>query len=187
MTSNWEGSTLVSCISTLYVFLWQVLPSLAVVTSFDTARDYIHLIDDLPWTCIFVDEAHKIKNPKSKITKAYHMFTCIRRFGLTGTAIQNDYMEMWTVLDWTNPGRLGLIKQWKGYVVQPLTAGQSSGATEEVRSKALVSGFPEYCIFFWWAICLRQLQLFWGINYFLCSSKEGAISSLAFSECLHGF
>jgi SNF2 family DNA or RNA helicase len=66
------------------------------------------------------------------------MFKCRRRFGLTGTAIQNNYIEMWTVLDWTNPGRLGSIRQWKGYVVQPLAAGQSSEASEEVRSKALV-------------------------------------------------
>lgn len=65
----------------------------------------------------------------------------MRRFGLTGTAIQNSYNELWTILDWTNPGKLGTSKQWKGYVVKPLTIGQSTKATEEERSKALVSSF----------------------------------------------
>jgi len=44
---------------------------------------------------------------------------------------------MWTILDWTNPDRLGSSKQWHGYVVKPLTAGQSAGATEEERAKAV--------------------------------------------------
>lgn len=85
-----------------------------------------------------VDEAHRVKNPRSKITKAYHQFSCSRRFGLTGTAIQNSYNELWTILDWTNPGELGSTKQWKGFVIKPLTIGQSANATEEERTKALV-------------------------------------------------
>jgi DNA excision repair protein ERCC-6-like 2 len=110
-----------------------------VLTSFDLARREIDLLDDLPWSCIFVDEVHRVKNAKSKITEAYHQFSCKRRFGLTGTTIQNSYMEMWTILDWTNPGRLGTSKQWTGYVVRPLTVGQSAAATEDQRATALVS------------------------------------------------
>jgi hypothetical protein len=50
-------------------------------------------------------------------------------------------MEAWTILDWTNPGRLGTSKQWKGCVVKSLTIGQFTSATEdsEERIKALVS------------------------------------------------
>ncbi|PFH46505.1 hypothetical protein AMATHDRAFT_69676 [Amanita thiersii Skay4041] len=44
---------------------------------------------------------------------------------------------MWTILDWTNPGRLGTSRQWRGFVVKPLTAGQSASATEQERAKAL--------------------------------------------------
>ncbi|KAH7882176.1 P-loop containing nucleoside triphosphate hydrolase protein, partial [Phlebopus sp. FC_14] len=108
-----------------------------VLTSFDLARRDISLLDELPWTTIFVDEVHRIKNPRSKISEAYNRFACMRRFGLTGTAIQNSYNEMWTILDWTNPGKLGTNKQWRGFVVKPLTIGQSTNATEEERTKAL--------------------------------------------------
>lgn len=109
-----------------------------VLTSFDLARRYIDILDDLPWSCIIVDEVHRVKNESSKIALAYHQFACQNRFGLTGTTIQNSYKEMWTILDWTNPGRLGTARQWQGYVVKPLTAGQSTGASEEGRAKALV-------------------------------------------------
>ncbi|KAG2093025.1 P-loop containing nucleoside triphosphate hydrolase protein [Suillus cothurnatus] len=108
-----------------------------VLTTFDLARRDIAQLDDLAWSAVFVDEAHRVKNPKSKITLAYNQFACLCRFGLTGTTIQNSYMEAWTILDWTNPGRLGTSKQWKGYVVKPLTVGQSTSATEEERTKAL--------------------------------------------------
>ncbi|KAL4077447.1 P-loop containing nucleoside triphosphate hydrolase protein [Scleroderma citrinum] len=108
-----------------------------VITTFDLARRDIALLDDLAWSTIIVDEVHRVKNPRSKITEAYNQFTCMRRFGLTGTAIQNSYNELWTILDWTNPGKLGTSKQWKGYVVKPLTIGQSTRATEEERSRAL--------------------------------------------------
>ncbi|KAF9463307.1 P-loop containing nucleoside triphosphate hydrolase protein [Collybia nuda] len=109
-----------------------------VLTTFDLARRDIDILDTLPWTCVFVDEVHRVKNYSAKITMAYHQFVCNRRFGLTGTTIQNSYKEMWTILDWTNPGRLGTSRQWQGFVVKPLTTGQSAGATEEECAKALV-------------------------------------------------
>ena len=106
------------------------------MTSFDTARGDISLLYDLPWSVIFVDEAHKLKNPASKITLAFNQFTCHVRFGLTGTAIQNSYEEMWTLLDWSNPGRVGTLKQWKKLVSKPLAVGQSASATPEERTCA---------------------------------------------------
>lgn len=117
-----------------------------VVTSFEIARKDIDLLDSLAWSCVFVDEVHRVKNMSSKLTLALHQFTCVRRFGLTGTTIQNSYQEMWTILDWTNPGWLGTSRQWHRLIVKPLTIGQSTTATEEERAKAQVFSiyvFPE--------------------------------------------
>jgi SNF2 family DNA or RNA helicase len=127
----------VSCL----VVLTRTCPQIAisVLTSFDLARRDIDLLDGLPWSCVIVDEVHRVKNAKSKISEAYHQFACTRRFGLTGTAIQNSYLELWTILDWTNPGRLGEERHWNDIVVKPLTVGQSAGASEDQRAKALVS------------------------------------------------
>ncbi|KAF8154005.1 P-loop containing nucleoside triphosphate hydrolase protein [Crassisporium funariophilum] len=108
-----------------------------VITTFDLARRDINILDDLAWSCVIVDEVHRVKNESAKITRAYNQFDCRRRFGLTGTTIQNSYKEMWTILDWTNPDKLGTSRQWQGFVVKPLTAGQSAGATEEERAKAV--------------------------------------------------
>ncbi|KAJ7619521.1 RAD26-like SNF2 family DNA-dependent ATPase [Roridomyces roridus] len=101
-----------------------------VLTSIDTARRDIDLLSTLPWSCVFVDEVHTVKNPASQTSQAFNEFECLKRFGLTGTAIQNSYDELWVILDWTSPGMLGDQGQWKGYVSNPLKRGQSASASD---------------------------------------------------------
>ncbi|KAJ7145823.1 P-loop containing nucleoside triphosphate hydrolase protein [Mycena epipterygia] len=108
-----------------------------VLTSLDLARRDIDLLESLPWSCIIVDEVHTVKNPKSKTSIAYNSFDCVRRFGLTGTAIQNSYDELWTILDWTNPGKLGDSAQWRGFISNPLKLGQSASAADGERIRAV--------------------------------------------------
>ena len=104
-----------------------------MVTSFDLVRRDIDLLEHLSLSCVFVDEVHRVKNEDSQLNIALHKFQCLQRFGLTGTTVQNDYSEMHSILDWTNPDKLGSLKEWKKLVVKPLTVGQSAGASEEER------------------------------------------------------
>ena len=60
-----------------------------MVTSFEIARSDIDFIDDLPWSCIFIDEVHRVKNPKSKLAEAFSKFRCPVRFGLSGTGTES--------------------------------------------------------------------------------------------------
>jgi DNA excision repair protein ERCC-6-like 2 len=118
---------------------------ISVISTPTLARADIALLSDLPFSCIILDEVHNVKNPGSKTSIAFSTFDCKVRFGLTGTAIQNDYMELWTILDWTSPGMVGSRKQWRGFVARPLMEGQSKGASEEVRTKAMVSHLGSSC------------------------------------------
>ena len=54
----------------------------------------------IDWSAVIVDEAHKIKNPKSQITRAMKGMRCKVRVGLTGTILQNNLEELWCVMDW---------------------------------------------------------------------------------------
>lgn len=56
-----------------------------MITSFTTARTDIALLDDLPWSCVIIDEAHRLSNAKSKGSLAYSQLACPIRFGLSGT------------------------------------------------------------------------------------------------------
>jgi DNA excision repair protein ERCC-6-like 2 len=134
----------------------KLTPTYSVLTSFDTARNDIEHLYDLSWTVVIVDEVHYVKNPDSKLTRALNRIACKQRIGLTGTAIQNSYGELWTILDWANPGQVGTFNEWNSvsgneyshnmslhdipqYVILPLSIGQSSAASEDQRAQARVS------------------------------------------------
>ncbi|KAF6750783.1 P-loop containing nucleoside triphosphate hydrolase protein [Ephemerocybe angulata] len=109
-----------------------------VITTPQMATRDAGMLYDLAWSCIIFDEVHGVKDPKAQLTRALESYTCPVRIGMTGTAIQNSYMEMWTILNWTNPGKVGDQKQWRQYIERPLTRGQSASASEEERAKAMV-------------------------------------------------
>ncbi|KAG8934609.1 hypothetical protein FRC01_001710 [Tulasnella sp. 417] len=103
------------------------------------------------WVNQFLDEhskeneAHKIKNSLSQTAQAYNLFKCEVRFGLTGTMIQNSYREMWPLLNWSNPTRVGTEKDWNRFIVRPMQEGQSKDASgkEVAESRELARRFVE--------------------------------------------
>lgn len=111
-----------------------------VLASHEYARDHIDHLRDLPWSCIFADEAHKFKNPDSQMTINMNKFDCKVRFGLSGTVIQNRMEEMWTLLDWTNPGRFGMLLVWQQLVSEPIKLGQRKTASRrELADSQLIA------------------------------------------------
>lgn len=95
-------------------------------TTYMMNKDSVNMVD---WDCVVADECHMIKERKSETTKALNAINALCRIGLTGTAIQNKYEELWTLLNWTNPGRLGPVTTWKKTISEPLRIGQSHDAT----------------------------------------------------------
>lgn len=100
-----------------------------MITTYDTYRLNHSAINDVHWDCVIADECHKIKDRQSEITRAMNDINALCRIGVTGTAIQNKYEEMWTLLNWTNPGKFGPVGRWKKCICIPLKVGQSHDAT----------------------------------------------------------
>ncbi|KAG9049900.1 hypothetical protein FS837_008662 [Tulasnella sp. UAMH 9824] len=63
----------------------------------------------------------------------------------TGTMIQNSYREMWPLLNWSNPTRVGTEKDWNRFIVRPMQEGQSKDASgkEVAESRELARRFVE--------------------------------------------
>ena len=96
-----------------------------MVTTYGTYRLAKDDINTVAWDCVIADECHIIKERSSAITQAMNEINALCRIGLTGTAIQNKYEELWTLLNWTNPGRFGPISTWVSSICNPLRKGQS--------------------------------------------------------------
>ncbi|KAJ5933452.1 DNA excision repair protein ERCC-6-like 2 [Penicillium verhagenii] len=107
-----------------------------MITTYTTYVNNKGMVNLIEWDCVIADECHKIKERKSETTKAMNEINALCRIGLTGTAIQNRYEELWTLLNWTNPGVLGPVTTWKAQIAEPLKIGQSHNATVNELSKA---------------------------------------------------
>ncbi|KAL7939890.1 P-loop containing nucleoside triphosphate hydrolase protein [Trichoderma chlorosporum] len=100
-----------------------------MITTYETYKNSRSSINMVQWDAIIADECHRLKDRYSETTKALQEVNALCRIGLTGTAIQNKYEELWTLLDWTNPGHFGTKAEWSHTITKPLTVGQSHEAT----------------------------------------------------------
>ncbi|KAL5427431.1 hypothetical protein PMIN07_011190 [Paraphaeosphaeria minitans] len=111
-----------------------------MITTYDTYRNNESDINIIDWDCVIADECHQIKNKNAEISKAMNKINALCRIGLTGTAIQNKYEELWNLLNWARPGAYGSAQEWKQMVSLPLKMGQAHDASHaqlaDARSKA---------------------------------------------------
>uniref|UniRef100_A0A8C4FDV7 Excision repair cross-complementation group 6-like 2 n=1 Tax=Dicentrarchus labrax TaxID=13489 RepID=A0A8C4FDV7_DICLA len=107
------------------------------LTTYETLRLCLEQFNNIDWSAVVVDEAHKIKNPNSQITQAMKDLKCkVREIGLTGTILQNNLEELWCVMDWAIPGCLGSSGHFKNKFSDPIEQGQRHSATK----RALATG-----------------------------------------------
>lgn len=64
-------------------------------------------LKDINWTCIILDEAQAIKNPATKQTKEIKKLSGRMRIAMTGTPIENDLTNLWSLFDFLNKGLMG--------------------------------------------------------------------------------
>ncbi|MBS1848087.1 MAG: DEAD/DEAH box helicase [Actinobacteria bacterium] len=78
-----------------------------VITTYGTAVRDIDALADLGWDRIVLDEAQAIKNPASETAQQLRRLHSRTRLALTGTPIENGLGDLWSILDFTNPGLVG--------------------------------------------------------------------------------
>lgn len=67
------------------------------------------------WNVLILDEAQAIKNPLTKQTKTMKKIPARFRIAMTGTPIENDYSNLWSLFDFLNKGLLGSFDQFKRF------------------------------------------------------------------------
>lgn len=91
---------------------------------------------DASWECVILDEAQAVKNALAKQTKQVKMLKSRMRIAMTGTPVENDLMNLWSLFDFLNKGLLGTSKEFKSYV-----KGISEHQEKYGRLKSMVSPF----------------------------------------------
>jgi len=78
-----------------------------VLTSYAVLRTDAEVMLSVPWYGVVLDEAQNIKNPAAKVTQTARKLTASFRFALTGTPVENRLVELWSIMNFLNPGYLG--------------------------------------------------------------------------------
>ena len=97
----------------------------AVITSYPLIRRDIGLYDKYDFRFCILDEAQYIKNPASRNARSVKLIKAGTRFALTGTPMENNLYELWSVFDFILPGYLYSYNKFNEKYVQP--AGGEDG------------------------------------------------------------
>ncbi|CAH1396143.1 unnamed protein product [Nezara viridula] len=91
-----------------------------IVASYDIVRKDIDFFSSIKWNYCILDEGHVIKNGKTKSSKAIKQLIANHRLILSGTPIQNNVLELWSLFDFLMPGFLGTEKQFTARYSRPI-------------------------------------------------------------------
>lgn len=89
-------------------------PKFLNITTYGMAAR-IKELSDMNWDCVILDEAQAIKNPLTKQTKAIKSLHSRMKIAMTGTPIENDLTNLWSLFDFLNKGLLGSASDFSAY------------------------------------------------------------------------
>lgn len=100
-----------------------------VVTTYAGLKVYSKFILPKVWGYCCLDEGHKIRNPNSEVSLNCKQIKTHYRLILSGTPIQNNLVELWSLFDFVFPGRLGTLPVFQNQFSIPINVGGYANAT----------------------------------------------------------
>ena len=89
------------------------------LTTYETLRDYQFSFAEVDWGIIIADEAQKLKNPSTGITKAVKAMKHDYTICLSGTPVENSWADLWSIMDFVQPAMLGDLENFrKSYILK---------------------------------------------------------------------
>ncbi|XP_071377435.1 DNA excision repair protein ERCC-6 isoform X2 [Centroberyx affinis] len=100
-----------------------------LITSYSAVRIMQDSLQRYDWHYVILDEGHKIRNPNAGVTTACKQFRTPHRFILSGSPMQNNLKELWSLFDFVFPGKLGTLPVFMEQFSVPITMGGYSNAS----------------------------------------------------------
>ena len=98
----------------------QALQADLVITTYPLLARDVAWLSDQQWPLVILDEAQTLKNPASQMAKSLREIPATGRVALTGTPLENSLQDLWTLIDWINPGLLGDRKKFTSLFRTPI-------------------------------------------------------------------
>lgn len=104
-----------------------------IITSYSLFRSDIDIYENFQFSYCFLDEAQHIKNPTINLTRAIKSVNAKYRFALTGTPIENNLSELWSIFDFIMPGYLGNHSYFSKNFINPIMKQNDKYALESLN------------------------------------------------------
>ncbi|KAF2633730.1 hypothetical protein BU25DRAFT_11938 [Macroventuria anomochaeta] len=100
-----------------------------LVTTYSGLQTYSEFLTATEWECAILDEGHKIRNPNTAITIHCKELRTPNRIILSGTPMQNNLSELWSLFDFVFPMRLGTLINFRNQFEFPIKRGGYANAS----------------------------------------------------------
>lgn len=104
-----------------------------VVSSYGLLQRDVKFLKGVPWAGVVLDEAQNIKNPETKQAKASRALEADYRIALTGTPVENNVGDLWSIMEFLNPGFLGSQAGFKRNFFIPIQAERDPEAARRLK------------------------------------------------------
>src|SRR5256712_8750961 len=127
-----------------------------VISSYALLHRDFEILKRVSWSGVILDEAQNIKNPETKQAQAARALTANYRITLTGTPVENHVGDLWSIMEFLNPGFLGTQTEFKRTFFVPIQANRDPEAVGRLKrltgpfllrrlktDKAIIADLPE--------------------------------------------
>ena len=169
-------------------FLAAVAEADLVVTTYGTATRDLETLRGIAWGRIVCDEAQAIKNSGTRQAQAVRTLPAGTRLALTGTPVENHLAELWSIMDFCNPGMLGTAKRFRRRFQEPIEVRQDEDAAAALKratgpfvlrrlktDKTIISDLPEKNeMKVWCTLTAEQATLYQAVVEDMMTAIEGS-------------
>jgi SNF2 family DNA or RNA helicase len=105
-----------------------------IITSYALVHRDVKSLQGVSWQMIVLDEAQNVKNAEAKQSQAVRQLEATFRIALTGTPVENRLQELWSILDFLNPGYLGNKQFFQRRFAIPIEKYGDTASLGQLRS-----------------------------------------------------
>lgn len=105
-----------------------------IISSYSLLHRDIEVLKTIDWGGAILDEAQNIKNPKTKQARSARSIKADNRIALTGTPIENNVGDLWSIMEFLNNGFLGTQADFKRNFLLPIQANRDPSVIHKLKT-----------------------------------------------------
>ena len=104
-----------------------------IITTYGLVHRDRETLNRISWHRVALDEAQYIKNPPTKQAQSIRALKAWHRVALTGTPVENRLIELWSIMEFLNPGYLGPASTFKRTIARPIEQRRDPKRADQLR------------------------------------------------------